>query len=125
MIRNENEAKMVYNSKIEKIDVNLGYSLTTKKTDSGWLVFKWYSRNNFVDDVLERKVLLRNDHKIFENHSQNRRFLKLLMTADAIRRWGFKAQMFNPQLNFNRITNDEFTTSAPLLQNRCYAFGFY
>lgn len=70
MILDENTAKMIYNSKIEKVDKNLGYSLTTKKTDSGWLVFKWYSRNNFVDDVLERKVLLRNDHKIFENHSQ-------------------------------------------------------
>ena len=70
MIRNENEAKMIYTSNIEKVEDNDGYSLTTKKTDSGWLVYKWYSRNNYVDDVLERKVLLRNDHKIFENHSQ-------------------------------------------------------
>lgn len=70
MIQNKEEAKMIYNSKIEKIDNNLGYSLTTKKTNNGWLIFKWYSRNNWVDDVLERKVFLRNDRKIFENHHQ-------------------------------------------------------
>jgi hypothetical protein len=31
----------------------------------------------------------------------------LLLTPTALRWWGFKAQMFSPQLNLIRITNDQ------------------
>ena len=45
----------------------LGYSLTSKKVKSGILVMKWYQRNSWVDEVLEKKVLLSNG-KIYENN---------------------------------------------------------
>lgn len=34
MIQNENQAKAIYNSKIEKINNELGYSLTVKKNST-------------------------------------------------------------------------------------------
>lgn len=62
--------KSIYTSKIESIDTSKGFSLTAKRIKTGWLVIKWYERNQWCDPKLERKVLFTDDGKIFEEHKQ-------------------------------------------------------
>ena len=53
-----------------KVNENLGYSITCKLTKNGFLVSKWYSRNNWTNEKLEDKGLFNwNNYRIFRNHA--------------------------------------------------------
>ena len=68
IIKDKTQALDIYQNKFGKINTELGYNLIPIKTKNGWLVIKTYQRNCWVDEVTERKVLLNNDGKIYENH---------------------------------------------------------
>lgn len=70
MLRTKEDAKRIFTENVEEADEKIGYFLTVGRTKQGhWTVYKWYSRNSYTDDVLERKVLLMHG-KIFENKKQ-------------------------------------------------------
>jgi len=52
-----------------KVDSELGFSLTTKKTKNGVLVMKWYQRSTWSDDKLEKKFLFCNG-KVYEENKE-------------------------------------------------------
>ena len=64
----EDEVKIEYQKLFGKVKSEFGYSLTAKKTINGWLVMKWYKRNSWVDETLEKKVLFCNG-MVFENNN--------------------------------------------------------
>lgn len=69
MTPTESQAKKIFQQLFGNVDKELGFSLSTKKTKNGILVMKWYSRNSWVDDKLEKKVLLCNGN-VYENQKQ-------------------------------------------------------
>jgi len=65
----EDKAKEEFQNIFGKVDLRLGFSLTTKKTKNGILVMKWYQRSTWSDDKLEKKVLFCNG-KVYEENKQ-------------------------------------------------------
>lgn len=63
----ENKAIELFENLFGKVDSELGFSLTSKKVKNGILVMKWYQRNSWSDDRLERKVLFCNGIVYEEN----------------------------------------------------------
>ena len=58
----------IYERLFGKVKKELGYSLTCKIVKTGYLVRKWYSRNNYVEDVLEEEVLINTyKNKVYKN----------------------------------------------------------
>jgi len=63
------KAKEIFESIFGETKQDFGFSLSFKKTKSGIVVSKWYARNSWVDDKLEKQVLLSNG-KVYENKKE-------------------------------------------------------